>query len=447
MSNNPLPPILALKIRYLAIGSLKENPANARTHPKAQIAKLKKAITQFGFVSPIILDENLMILAGHGRYRAALELGLAEVPTIMLQDMSEADVRAFVLADNIIADKAGYDKAILRSELQYLSDVGYEVEITGLDTIEIDTLLSIDAEEPASSDDVVAMPSRDTPTARLGDLWHIGPHRLLVGDARDPSTVERLMDGERAQLVFTDPPYGCVIANNVSGLGRVKHGNFQMGAGQESLPELATTILRPAFRNVARHCRAGAIAFVCSDWRAAPHMLDAATGVFDEVKNWIVWVKTNAGLGTFYRSQFEIIIAFRVSAGKTINNFGLGEGGRHRSNVWTYAGANTFRAGRMQDLIDHPTCKPRKLVADAILDCSRRGGIILDVFAGSGTTIVAAAATGRRGYGIEIDPKYADVILRRIAEQVGEHPFLDGREPLESVAAARRSQIDGGDDG
>jgi ParB-like chromosome segregation protein Spo0J len=165
MSNNPLPPILALKIRYLAIGSLKENPANARTHPKAQIAKLKKAITQFGFVSPIILDENLMILAGHGRYRAALELGLAEVPTIMLQDMSEADVRAFVLADNIIADKAGYDKAILRSELQYLSDVGYEVEITGLDTIEIDTLLSIDAEEPASSDDVVAMPSRDTPTA------------------------------------------------------------------------------------------------------------------------------------------------------------------------------------------------------------------------------------------------------------------------------------------
>lgn len=447
MTQVALPRALALKIRYMATSSLTENPANARTHPKAQIAKLKKAITQFGFVSPIIIDEQRMILAGHGRHRAALELGLAEVPTIMLRDMSEADVRAFVLADNIIADKAGYDKGILRTELQYLADVGYEVEITGLDTIEIDSLLSIDTQEPSDSDDVVELPSKNPPVTRLGDLWHIGPHRLLVGDSRDQVGVERLMNGKLAELVFTDPPYGCVISNNVSGLGRVKHENFRMGAGQESLPELATTILRPAFRNVARHCRAGAIAFVCSDWRAAPHMLDAAAGVFEEVKNWIIWVKTNAGLGTFYRSQFEIIMAFKVSTGKTINNFGLGEGGRHRSNVWTYAGANTFRAGRMRDLIDHPTCKPKKLVADAILDCSRRGGIVLDVFAGSGTSIVAAAATGRRGYGIEIDPKYADVILRRVAEEVGETPLLEGREPLESVAAARRAEREGGRDG
>lgn len=444
MSHAALPPALALKIRYLATSFLTENAGNARTHPKAQIAKLKKAITQFGFVSPIIIDEQRMILAGHGRHRAALELGLAEVPTIMLQDMSEADVRAFVLADNIIADKAGYDKAILRSELQYLADVGYEVEITGLDTIEIDSILAIDTAESHGSDDIVELPAKGPAITRLGDLWHIGPHRLLVGDARDPLTVERLMDGELAELVFTDPPYGCVIANNVSGLGKITHDNFVMGAGQESLPELATTILRPAFRNVARHCRAGAIAFVCSDWRAAPHMLDAAAGVFEEVKNWIIWVKTNAGLGTFYRSQFEIILAFKVSAGKTINNFGLGEGGRHRSNVWTYAGANTFRPGRMRDLIDHPTCKPKKLVADALLDCSRRGGIVLDVFAGSGTTIAAAAATGRRGYGMEIDPKYADVILRRVAEEVGEPPLLEGCDSLESVAAARRTQLDGG---
>lgn len=441
MSQAALPPALALKIRYLATSSLTENPGNARTHPKAQIAKLKKAITQFGFVSPIIIDEHLMILAGHGRHRAAVELGLAEVPTIMLQDMCEADVRAFVLADNILADKAGYDKAILRSELQYLADVGYEVEITGLDTIEIDSVLAIDTEDASGNDDIVEMPGKDPPITRFGDLWHIGPHRLLVGDARHPVSVERLMDGELAELVFTDPPYGCVISNNVSGLGKITHENFVMGAGQEPLPEFATTILRPAFRNVARHCRAGAIAFVCSDWRAAPHMLDAAAGVFEEVKNWIIWVKTNAGLGTFYRSQFEIILAFKVSSGKTINNFGLGEGGRHRSNVWTYAGANTFRAGRMKDLLDHPTCKPKRLVADAILDCSRRGGVILDVFAGSGTTLVAAAMTGRRGYAIEIDPKYADVILQRVARETGECPLLDGRETLDSIAAARRAQV------
>jgi DNA modification methylase len=173
-------------------------------------------------------------------------------------------------------------------------------------------------------------------------------------------------------------------------------------------------------------------------------MLDAAAGVFEEVKNWIIWVKTNAGMGTFYRSQFEIILAFKVSRGKVINNFGLGEGGRHRSNVWTYAGANTFRSGRMRDLVDHPTCKPKKLVADAILDCSSRGGIVLDVFAGSGTTLAAAAANGRRGYGIEIDPKYADVILRRVAEETGECPLLEGREPFESVTAARSAPSERG---
>jgi hypothetical protein len=231
-----LPRALALKIRYLATSSLTENPSNARTHPKAQIAKLKKAITQFGFVSPIIVDEHLMILAGHGRHRAALELGLPQVPTIMLQDMSEADVRAFVLADNIIADKAGYDKDILRTELQHLADVGYEIEITGLDTIEIDTLLAIDTQDTSGTDDIVALPSKDPPITRLGDFWHIGEHRLLIGDARDPRAVERLMDGKLAELVFTDPPYGCVISNNVSGLGKVTHDNFVMGAGQESLP-------------------------------------------------------------------------------------------------------------------------------------------------------------------------------------------------------------------
>jgi len=343
-------------------------------------------------------------------------------------------------ADNILADKAGYDRSILRSELQYLSEVGYELEITGLDTIEIDTLLGIDDADGDETEDVVPPPSPGPPVCRIGDLWHIGDHRLIVGDARDPLVIERLMAGERADLVFTDPPYGCAIAGNVSGLGKVRHENFLMGAGQESLPELAMTILRPAFRNIARHCRSGAVAFVCTDWRAAPHMLDAARGVFDEVKNWIVWVKTNAGMGTFYRSQFEIILVFLVSHGKVTNNFGLGEGGRHRSNVWTYAGANTFRRGRMQDIVDHPTCKPKKLVADAILDCSRRGGIILDVFAGSGTTLVAAAMTGRLGYGIELDPKYADVILRRLSDETGEAPHLDGREPFDEVAAARRAR-------
>jgi len=432
-----------LKVRYVSPASLKPHPRNARTHPKKQIQKLKGLIRRVGFRVPIIIDAESVILAGHGRHQAASELGMSEVPVIAFEDLSEDDRRAFMLADNLIGEKGGFDADALRLEVRYLTEVGYDVELTGLDTIEVDRLLGSEPAGDSKSDDIVPAPSQDTPVSRVGDVWHVGDHRLIVGDARDPDIVERLMAGERAEMVFTDPPYGCVIENNVSGLGKTRHANFQMGAGQESLPELGMTILRPAFRNVAAHCQAGAIAFVCSDHRAATHMIDAARGVFDEVKNWIVWVKTNAGMGTFYRSQFELIFAFRVAPGKVINNFGLGEGGRHRSNVWTYAGANTFRAGRSQDLIDHPTVKPKKLVADAILDCSRRGGIILDVFAGSGTTLVAAAMTGRRGYGVELDPRYADVIIRRVSGEAGVEAMLDGRAPFSAVADERRGDEDG----
>jgi DNA modification methylase len=178
------------------------------------------------------------------------------------------------------------------------------------------------------------------------------------------------------------------------------------------------------------------------DWRGAPRLLDAAEGVFPELKNLIVFVKSNAGMGTFYRSQHELIYAFKASPGPTINNFGLGEGGRHRSNVWTYAGANTFRNGRMDDLADHPSVKPRKLVEDAILDCSRRGGIVLDPFLGSGTTLAAAHRTGRRGYGLELDSAYCDVILRRLRKATGITPCLIDGTPFEEVVALRTRRED-----
>jgi DNA modification methylase len=439
MTKISLPEGLALKVRYVPPTSLIENPRNARTHSKKQIAKLKAGISRFGFLVPILVDENSMVIAGHGRRTAAIELGLAEVPVITVSDMDVDDVRAFMHSDNLIAAKGGYDRSILREELQHFASIGYDMKIIGLDEIEIDTMLGVDDDEADSdADDVVPMPSTQPPICRVGDLWDIDGQRLVVGDCREPAVVERLMAGERADMIITDPPYGCAIKGNVSGLGKTVHDDFSMGAGQESLPELAMTILRPAFKNIVRHSQPGAIAFVFSDWRAATHMLDAAQGVFSEVKNWIAWVKTNAGMGTFYRSQFELVFAFKVSAGPTINNFGLGEGGRHRSNVWTYAGANTFRRGRMKDLIDHPTCKPRKLFADALLDCSPRGGIVLDLFLGSGTTLVAAAATGRRGRGVELDCKYADVILQRVAEATGQVPLLDGVTPLDEVIAARR---------
>jgi DNA modification methylase len=278
------------------------------------------------------------------------------------------------------------------------------------------------------------------PVSRIGDLWHIGKHRVLCGDAREPEGYKRLLGAERAQLIFSDPPYGCAIAGNVSGRGRKKHEDFVMGAGEQPLPEFSQKLLRPAFECMAASASSGAIAFICSDWRAARYVQDAAEGVFFEQKNQIAFVKTNAGLGTFYRSAYELILAFKVSPGKHQNNFGLGEGGRYRCNVWTYAGANTFRKGRLEDLADHSTVKPKALVADAIRDCSRRGAIVLDPFLGSGTSLVACEMTGRIGRGIELDPKYVDVILRRVAAETGCEPMLDGEVPLSVIVNQRQRE-------
>ena len=427
-----------LGVEYRPTSALKPYANNARRHPEKQIRALMRSLREFGFTNPLLVDDDANVICGHGRLEAAIRVGLAEVPVIVLSHLDEAQRRAYILADNAIAEKAGWSKALLRSELQGLVELGYDVELTGFDTIEIDTLLNLDDETPAAGDDDHAERPDDTPpVTQPGDHWVIGRHHLLCADARDSSSFEELLGGERAELVFTDPPYNCRIGGNVSGLGQTRHGEFVMGSGEMSNAEFVMDLLRPVMRNLVRFAQAGAIAFVCSDWRAYPHMLDAAAGVFHEQKNLIVWAKTNAGMGTFYRSQVELIAPFKLLRGPTINNFGLGEGGRHRSNLWTYAGANTFRRGRMEDLADHPTVKPRKLVADAILDCSHRGGIVLDPFLGSGTTLAAAEVTGRRGFGLELDPRYCDVILRRLHKLTGAMPCLVDGTPFDAVTLSR----------
>jgi DNA modification methylase len=425
-----------LTVSWVKPDSLTLYNRRARRHTKAKLKKVRRLVHEFGWTQPLIIDENNMVLCGAARLTVALEDNMDLVPVIRIDHMSEAQKRAYIIADNRIAMEASWDKAMLRDELSGLIELGYDVELTAFDTLEIDTMLSFD--DAGGGDDNVDLPDDDAvPISRLDDLWHIGKHKVLCGDARDVACYERLLGDERAELIFTDPPYGNAIAHNVSGLGKVKHGNFVMGSAEQSLPEFGRTLLRPAFRCMAASCQPGAIAFICSDWRAAPYMHDAAQGVFHEQKNLIVFVKTNAGLGSWYRSQHELILAFKVNPGPHRNNFGLGEGGRHRSNVWTYAGANTFRKGRMEDLADHSTVKPKALVADALRDCSKRGGIILDPFLGSGTTLVACEMTGRVGRGIELDPKYMDVILRRVAAETGCEPLLDGVTPLSEVTAER----------
>jgi DNA modification methylase len=291
--------------------------------------------------------------------------------------------------------------------------------VTGFETAEIDLLISeLNEDTPDDADEVPTIDRSVPAVSRPGDLWRISDHLLLCGDALKKDSYVTLLGAQKAQMVFTDPPYNVAIAGNVSGLGKVKHREFAMASGEMSAHEF-TEFLKTAFMRLADFSTNGSIHFICMDWRHIRELLEAATKPYSELKNLCVWSKTNAGMGSLYRSQHELIFLFKKGTAPHVNNVELGRFGRNRTNVWNYPGVNTFGKDRGTELAMHPTVKPVALVADAILDCSKRGGIILDVFAGSGATLIAAEKTGRRGYGIEIDPHYTDIIIRRFDDVYG----------------------------
>lgn len=399
-------------VEHAPLSSLKPSPRNARTHSKAQINQIAASIEEFGFTNPILIDEAKTILAGHGRVEAAKLIGMTDVPIVRIEHMNETQKRAYVIADNQIALKAGWDEAILAIEFDALNSLDFDVTLTGFDMGDIDRLIgTLDLTEEGT-DDRVPCPKDGPAITGLGDIWQIGPHRLICGDALQAETYDRLLDGKTAELVFTDPPYNVPIAGNVSGLGKQKHGEFAMASGEMSSDEFQA-FLKSAFAQLARVSQNGSIHFVCMDWRHMREVIGAADGVYTELKNLCVWAKSNGGMGSLYRSQHELVFVFKSGTKPHINNVALGKHGRNRTNVWSYAGANAFSETRDDDLAMHPTVKPLELVKDAILDCSNRGGLVLDAFAGSGTTLLAAHQTGRVGYGIELDPAYCDVILKR----------------------------------
>ncbi len=305
-------------------------------------------------------------------------------------------------------------------------------------------MLGYDLSDPSEEDEVHLPDEEDRAVSQLGDLWTVGDHRVICGNARDPDAYRKLLNGEMAQMVFMDPPYGGSIAGYMPGYGKTtpgggkaKHREFVEGSSNQSGQAFVSEFLLPAFQRVAEVSDDGAIAYVCCDWRHLREFQDATDEAFAELKNLICWVKTNASLGGFLRSQHELILACKIKPGKHINNSSMTDGGRHRSNVWTYPGCNTFRKGRLEDLASHSTVKPRKLVSDAILDCSKPGGLILDPFLGSGTTVLSAAATGRHGAGIELDPLYVDLAVRRLEAALGVEATLPSGETFAEVAARR----------
>jgi len=399
---------------------------NARKHGDDQIKRIAESINEFGFNNPILVDENDTVVAGHARLEAAKLLGLKTVPTICLGHMSEAQKRAYILADNRLAERASWDEEILISELEALLnlEIDFDIETIGFDGPEIDVLLShppSDQEQRREDEDLV-LPN-GPPTSRPGDLWILGKHKLLCGNALEPESFELVLGDEFAQMVFTDPPYNVPINGHVTGNGRTKHTEFAMASGEMDDAAFGE-FLETALGNLSKYSVDGSLHFVCMDWRHMATLLKAGSGAYTELKNLCIWNKTNGGMGSLYRSKHELVFLFKSGRAGHINNVELGVHGRYRTNVWDYPGVNTFREGRLDDLAAHPTVKPIGMIADAILDCSSRGGIVLDPFIGSGTTILAAEQTGRLGRGIELDPGFVDVSIRRWEAATGKSAVL-----------------------
>lgn len=409
--------INGLTVAYLDISELVPHPTNARTHSAKQTAQIARSIETFGWTNPILVDEAGHVLAGHGRLAAAKKLSLTSVPTICLAHMTKAQKRAYVIADNRLSEMAGWDRGILASEFKeiQLLDADFCLELTGFDLGEIEIYLD---NESTSEEDAVQPANRSRPpVSRLGDVWELGPHRLICGNALEPSCYKALLGDELAQMIISDCPYNVPMRGHATGQGKVKHPEFVMASGEMSRDEFAA-FLTASFRNFIEFSAPGSIHFLFMDWGHLAEMV-AATSIYTEFKGLIIWNKTNAGMGTFYRSKHELVFAMKNGKAKHINNFGLGDKGRYRSNVWDYAGVNCWGQNRNAELAMHPTVKPVAMIADAIKDCSKKGGLILDAFCGSGTTIMAAEATGRRARAIELDPYYVDVAVRRWEEKTG----------------------------
>jgi DNA modification methylase len=412
-----------LRIEYRPLDEITPNPRNPRKHSSRQIKKLARIISKQGFNVPLLIDRHGNLLAGHARYEACIKLGFTEVPTICLEHLNEHEALAFVLADNRLAELSEWDDKLLAEHLKDLSLVlDFDLELSGFEIGEID--LRIDDLKPVAAtgeDPADELPAAGPKITQTGDLWILGWHRILCASALEASAYALLCDKSRAAIVFTDPPYNVRIKGNVSGLGAIRHRDFIMASGELD-PFEFTAFLSRTFKLLAHYSSDGSIHFICMDWRHMGELLSAGREAYDELKNLCVWVKNNGGMGSFYRSRHELVFVFKHGRAPHRNNVQLGQFGRNRTNVWEYPGIAAFgRSGEEGNLLAiHPTVKPVALIADAIMDASARGEIVLDSFLGSGTTVIAAERTGRRCYGLELDSTYVDTIVRRWQSYTGE---------------------------
>jgi DNA modification methylase len=383
-----------------------------RKHPPKQVRKLAASLRRYDFVYPILIDADGRVVDGWALVLATRHLGLNEVPAVTVTDLSEAELRVLRLALNRITQDAEWDQEALSLEFSETLELDprIEVEFTGFEGGEVEALLP--GNDLDQEDDVPPINPGRLPVSRAGDVWNAGEHRVGCANALEAESFDRVLGGDKAEMMITDPPYHVRVEGHVSGLGAVKHHNFAMAPGELTAAEFKE-FLKTSCGHAARRSVDGAIHFVCMDWRHQCELIAAGLEVYSKLMNMCIWNKSNAGMGSLYRSKHELIFVFKVGTNPHINNVALGRYGRHRTNVWDYPSQNTFSRTKKSKLALHPTVKPVAMIADAIRDCSNRGGLILDPFGGAGTTLIAAEHTGRRARVLELDPIFVDVTIER----------------------------------
>ena len=422
----------------ISVEVLKLDPKRAKTHPESQIAELARSIERFGFNDPIEIDQNNTIVAGVGRYLAAKHLGMTEVPVVRYSHLSEVEKRAYRIASNKIAEQSLWNFTVLADDFELFTNCEVDIDPrdTGFTTVEIDQIsYDLDAQSHADpADNFSEVVAGQQPITRPGDKWILGKHVLLCADALERDNFGKLLGSDRANIVFTDAPFNVPNQGHVSKREGVRE--FAMGHGEMTSAEFIR-FQETVCAHLRDHMEPGAVAYMCMDHRHLLELRLAADRVFGAHKNMCVWLKPNAGMGSFYRSQHELIMVY-AAPGRVKNNFGLGGTGRHRSNVWTYPGLSSFGRDRDETLAMHPTVKPVAMIADALRDCSDRGDIVLDPFGGSGSTLIAAERTGRRARLMEIDPLYCDCIIRRWQKLTGNAARLADSNETFGEAEVRR---------
>jgi DNA modification methylase len=408
-----------LNCNDVLVADLKPLGHETRQHPRNQIEHLKKMLSAYGVVVPIITDDQNRVVDGRAVVIAAKELGISTISAVRISHLSDNQLRALRVALNKIVGLSSWNEPELKIEIEEILQIDPGLPLA-IDNPTLDLIL--DGTGADEEDDCPVIPLDHEPISRLGDQFQCGEHTIRCGNALNAHDYASLLGAEPANMMFADGPYNVPIAGHVTRSKSAQGHDFPMGKGELSPAEFET-FLTTTLGLAAKHLRNGAISYVCIDWRGLSVTLAAGNAVFSKLLNLCVWHKPNAGMGSLYRSQHELVLVYKIGTVPHTNNVHLGRYGRNRTNVWSYVGQNSLSGSSKGKLALHPTVKPVAMIADAIRDCSNRGDIILDPFGGSGTTMIAAEKTGRRARLLELNPLYVDVAIQRWQRLTGQTSY------------------------